>query len=181
MERWGFEPVRSFLNLEKDQSDRAEAELPATVKLGCFSPGEEVLLAEIQNRTFAGTWGFCPNSPEEIKFYLDFTDCRLEDILMVRSKKENKVVGYCWPHLLERGGTNQCLIHGRIHMCGVDPAYQGQGLGKALLCRGLSDLVAKGVRSVEITVDRENRFALSLYKSLGFKKISTNTWFEKIV
>ena len=181
MERWEFVPARNFLELEVDLSERVEAEPPAAVELGCFSPGEEALLAEIQNRVFSGTWGFCPNSPDEIKYYLYLTDCRLEDIRRARSKEEDKAVGYCWAHVLETSSRNQTLPRGRIHMCGVDPEYQGRGLGRVLLCQGLSNLVSKGVRSVELSVDRENQFALSLYQSLGFKKISTTTWYEKIL
>lgn len=181
MERWDFVPVRRFFELKKELSDITAIKPPANIELGYFSSGEEALLAEIQNKCFAGSWGFCPNSPKEIAYYLEYTDCRLEDIHAARLEKDRKVVGYCWTHLLEKGNDDQSQTLARIHMFGVDPDYQGQGLGRALLSKGMHVLKEKGTRCVELTVDKYNRLALFLYKSSGFKKISTSTWYEKIL
>jgi mycothiol synthase len=64
-------------------------------------------------------------------------------------------------------------------MLGVDPDYQGRGLGKRLLLAGLSYLKGKGLQVVELTVDRENKVACTLYKSVGFKLWTSSLWYEK--
>jgi len=181
MKKLDFVPVRRFFKLEKEMSDVIEEEPPAAIELGNFQTGEEALLAEIQNRCFSGSWGFCPNSPAEIKYYLDWTGCPIGDIHSARLKKDKRIIGYCWAHLLKREIQARSKSRGRIHMFGVDPTYQGQGLGKALLFKGFRVLKDKGAGVVELTVDKENRFALGLYQSSGFKKVSTSIWYEKIL
>jgi GNAT superfamily N-acetyltransferase len=61
----GFEFIRHFLELELDLS---EAHLPEMGKIGPryrhMKGGEEDKLVHIQNRSFADTWGFNPNTVE---------------------------------------------------------------------------------------------------------------------
>jgi mycothiol synthase len=64
-------------------------------------------------------------------------------------------------------------------MLGVDPDYQGRGLGRQLLLVGLSYLKSKGLRVVELTVDSENKVACALYKSVGFNLWTSSLWYEK--
>lgn len=181
LERWNFVQVRRFFELKKELSDITAVNPPANIELGHFNSGEEALLAEIQNRCFEGSWGFCPNTPKEIAYYLEYTDCRLEDVHAARLEKDGKVVGYCWTHLLEIRDDDCSQTAARIHMFGVDPDYQGQGIGRALLSKGMHGLKEKGAKSVELTVDKHNRLALSLYQSSGFKNTSISTWYEKIL
>jgi ribosomal protein S18 acetylase RimI-like enzyme len=64
-------------------------------------------------------------------------------------------------------------------MLGVDPDYRWKGLGRQLLLAGLSYLKNKGLRVVELTVDRGNTVAYALYKSVGFKLLTSSLWYEK--
>lgn len=180
MKKWCFSPVRHFLNLQinlaKDLKKEAD-QIPD--QFDHFLPGKEARLAALQNRCFAGTWGFCPNTAEEIKYYLDLTDSRLKDVLAARTRKNENIIGYCWTQMLTRAKTARSGRKGRIHMFGVDPNYQGKGIGKALLIEGLHYLKNKGAEDVELTVDKKNKGALALYSSLGFKRKSVSIWYEK--
>jgi ribosomal protein S18 acetylase RimI-like enzyme len=66
-------------------------------------------------------------------------------------------------------------------MFGVNPRYRGKGIGKALLAAALSYLKDRGAEEVELTSDKENQAACSLYESFGFKALGEYSWFEKIL
>ena len=57
---------------------------------------------------------------------------------------------------------------GEVHNLAIDPAAQGQGLGRRLLHDGLAHLAGLGMREVLLWVDLENSPALALYRSEGF-------------
>jgi mycothiol synthase len=53
---------------------------------------------------------------------------------------------------------------------GVDPAFQGKGIGRAVTIAGLKYLRYQGNFSAMLYVDELNSSAIKLYKSLGFKE-----------
>ena len=50
----------------------------------------------------------------------------------------------------------------------VDPAWQGQGIGRALLARCLHEAARAGAASMFLEVARDNAAALGLYHAAGF-------------
>jgi len=172
----GFSPVRMHVELERDLEDALMiSKEPEIGKVVYFNEGDELLLAELQNRIFTGSWGFSPNSAIEIKYYLDLVQCRVSDVLLLKDR--TGVIGYFWEH--PSVGSDPVLRKGRIHMFGITPEFQGRGLGKKLLRIGLEDMRNKEYRTVELTVDEENSPAFALYDSLGFKEKFTSIWYEK--
>jgi len=180
MKKGGFYPVRQYLSLKRNLTDDLKESVDQIpFGFGHLRSGDETQLASIQNRCFAGTWGFCPNTAEEIKYYLDLTDTRLKDVLTAKSSKDERIIGYCWTQMMSRAKADLHVRKGRIHMLGIDPDYQGKGLGKALLLLGLRYLSDKGAEKVELTVDNKNKGALALYKSMGFMRESACLWYER--
>ncbi|OIN81622.1 ribosomal protein S18-alanine N-acetyltransferase [Mycobacterium malmoense] len=55
-----------------------------------------------------------------------------------------------------------------VHTIGVDPSYQGRGIGRRLLDE-LLDFAAGGVVYLEVRTD--NEAAIALYRSTGFTRI----------
>jgi ribosomal protein S18 acetylase RimI-like enzyme len=53
----------------------------------------------------------------------------------------------------------------------VRPEWQGHGLGLRLLRSALARLESKGCHGASLTVTKENRRAVSLYRGLGFEVI----------
>lgn len=173
----GFGKVRTFLDLVL----HAEGLRPKRANLFSghfefFKPGQESLLTEIQNSVFSGSWGFCPNTPEDIAFYLDLTECRITDVLLIKNR--NTTVGYSWFHKLS-ARPPEPRPRARIHMFGILPEYRGRGRAHALLWKSLDLLVQNGAESVELTVDSQNKAALSLYNRLGFKRKEEKFWYGK--
>ena len=55
---------------------------------------------------------------------------------------------------------------------GVLPELQGQGFGRQILTRTVRGLAAEGWSPIRIEVETENRTALGLYRSCGFREIA---------
>jgi mycothiol synthase len=172
----GFSPVHVHVEME---SNMDEILIPGKElgigRVGRFNEGDEPLLANLQNRIFTGSWGFSPNSAEEIEYYLDLTQCSVSDVLLIKNRAE--VIGYLWTHTSV--GSDSAQKKGRIHMFGIIPEFQGKGLGKKLLGIGLESMRNQEYRTVDLTVDEDNRPAIDLYESLGFKEKYTSLWYEK--
>ncbi|MFC2164323.1 GNAT family N-acetyltransferase [Acidobacteriota bacterium] len=172
----GYSRVRTFLDLEADLLRREDTSIKAgDVTRTSFSKGEEHKLAALQNGIFSGSWGFCPNTDDEVKYYLALTGIELEDVILL--KDEMGIVGYCWAH--ESLSSSDTSKIARIHMIGVKRDIQGGGWGRKLLQLSYHLLRNQGFRKVELTVDSENKPACGLYAALGFKLKSSSFWFEK--
>jgi mycothiol synthase len=174
---FGF--VHRFLELRRELSglhlpDAEQGALPSRH----LQRGEEDKLTQIQNRSFAGTWGYNPTAVEEIVYHLSLTGRSPEDVILIC--EGGRPIGYCWTLVNSEAsaaamGTNK----GRIYMLGVDPDYRGRGIGKRALLAGLAHLKSKGIEVAELTVDSQNAAACALYESGGFKISSTSAWYEK--
>jgi ribosomal protein S18 acetylase RimI-like enzyme len=64
---------------------------------------------------------------------------------------------------------------------GVHPAYQHQGLGKAIVTAGLYRLRDKGIRIVRLSTSSANVPMQRLAQTLGFSCESEKLWFSKVV
>jgi mycothiol synthase len=53
---------------------------------------------------------------------------------------------------------------------GVNPKFQGRGIGRAVTIAGLKHLRYEGIFSAMLYVDADNASAIKLYSSLGFKE-----------
>lgn len=174
----GFTFIRYFSKMRLDMNS---VQLPAVRQGPSISrklrPGEEDLLTQIQNRCFADTWGFNPNTKEEIAYRLNMHGRSPEDVIL--TYMDGKPVGYCWSIINAEENARRKKSKGLIHMLGVDPDYRQQEIGKAILMSGLEDLKIKAVDIVDLTVDSENPAACSLYESVGFEVYAKTEWYEK--
>ncbi len=175
----GFECVRRYLELRLDISEVPQQALEQAAP-GCrhLQPGEEGKLTRIQNRSFAGSWGYNPNTVEEIVHKTNLSNRSPENVILAYDG--DKLVGYCWTEVTnnEEAGDRRA---GQIYMMGTDPDYRGRGVGKRVLLTGLIYLKNRGARVTKLTVDSENQAALVLYRSVGFKVQTTSLWYEKVV
>ena len=127
---------------------------------------------ELQNQSFSGSWGFSPNTREEIQYRTRMSNTKPGGIIFMCSEQD--VCGYCWTFIINNGKS----WTGTIAMIGIDPNHRSKGLGKPLLLEGLKFLHSRGVKYVELEVDSQNQPAIRLYSSLGFKTIAERHWFE---
>ena len=175
LSRLGFQYVHRFLEMRLDMAvinwqdvDRAP--------LSCryLRRGEEDKLALLQNRCFAGSWGYNPNTAATITNRLNLSHTSPQDVVLTCDG--DNAVGYCWTETKDAKEKS-----GRISMIGTEPDYRGRGLGKRVLLAGLTYLKNKGVTVVDLTVDSENTVAYNLYRSIGFSVVSSTLWYEKAI
>jgi len=178
LSKLGFRLLRRFLELRLDITQVRWQDIDQTA-FSCrhLRRGEEDRLTQIQNRSFAGTWGYNPNTVEEIVYRTNLSGCFPEDVVVAYDG--DKPIGYCWARIIYKAATGE--RKGQIFMLGVDPDYRGKGVGKGVLLAGLDYLKSKGLPVAELTVDGRNRAACSLYRSVGFKTWMSSLWYEKVI
>tara|TARA_B100002003_G_C14110151_1_gene533943 strand:+ start:126 stop:1076 length:951 start_codon:yes stop_codon:yes gene_type:complete len=180
LSRLGFSCVRRFLEL------RLEIAMVRWLNAGQSSimhqhlkRGDEEALVRIQNRSFGGTWGYNPNSVEEIIYKTNLSNHSPKDVVLTYDGDE--VVGYCWAEITNQDETAEDQRKGRVYMMGTDPDYRGKGVGKKVLLAGLAHLKNRGAAIAELTVDSQNKVASALYESIGFKIQASSLWYEKTI
>ena len=70
---------------------------------------------------------------------------------------------------------------GEVYVVGVDPAYQGMGLGRTATILGLAHLRQKGLTEAMLYVDADNWAALTTYRRLDFDRSGVDIMYSRIV
>ena len=70
---------------------------------------------------------------------------------------------------------------GEVYVVGVDPAYQGLGLGRAVTVLGLAHLRERGVTEAMLYVDADNIAAVATYSRLGFTRSGVDVMYSPAV
>ena len=172
LENEGFSKVRSYLLMWWEGREVPTAEPPEGFAIESFRRGHEEKLTTVQNNSFEGSWGFCPNTVEEVSYRAGMAESLPEGILFLNYGDE--AAGYCWTCI--RGEPPNHV--GIIGMIGIDPRYRGRGLSRPILIAGMDYLQSRGVKYIMLDVDGENSPAIGLYTSVGFKKGMELHWFE---
>ena len=92
----------------------------------------------------------------------------------VAARVDVKLVGYAGISRLGR----KAPFEYEIHTVGVDPAYQGHGIGRQMMNDLLSEVGADSVVFLEVRTDNEP--AIALYTSLGFSKVGVRKRYYRV-
>jgi mycothiol synthase len=84
------------------------------------------------------------------------------------------IAGYHWTKQHQRAGQPPL---GEVYVVGLDPAYQGRGLGSVLTLAGLRYLRARGLDEVILYVDGDNAPAIATYGRLGFETATVDVMY----
>ena len=175
LEQAGFTKVRTYLDMLWNMDELAELELPEGYSVLSFQTGDTPLLTQVQNDAFTGSWGFCPNTEEQIEYRTQMPNTSKDGILFLM--EGNSPAGYCWTVMVpaENG------VRGVIGMIGVVPDYRGKGVSRHILQAGMKHLRSIGLAEIGLEVDGNNAPAVGLYKSAGFKTVGERHWFERVL
>lgn len=99
---------------------------------------------------------------------------------LIAATTENRIAGFHWTKIHSPTDHNAHLNEplGEVYIVGVDPDFQGSGLGKALVLEGLRHLRGEGLTTAMLYVDGEDERAISLYSSLGFVHWDSDTLYR---
>jgi mycothiol synthase len=70
---------------------------------------------------------------------------------------------------------------GEVYVVGVEPEYQGLGLGRAVTILGLEHLRERGVTEAVLYVDGDNTAAVATYSRLGFTRFAVDVMYSPTV
>ena len=171
----GFSAVRTYLDMLWTLDELPEVALPLNYSVRSFEPGDTALLTSIQNDAFTGSWGFCPNTEEQIEYRTCMPNTSKAGILFLFD--EDRPAGYCWTFKVPSDNG----MRGMIGMIGVVPGYRGKGVSRHILQAGMKYLCSIGMTEICLEVDGNNDPAVRLYKSTGFKTMGERYWFERVL
>ena len=64
----GWRHVRTHLHLARNSRERAESALPNGMTLRMAERSDAPAITSVQNAAFTGSWGYAPNTPQEIEY-----------------------------------------------------------------------------------------------------------------
>lgn len=117
---------------------------------------------------------FGPSDWESRKLAAIALDCELQpDGVFVAVDDHDRPLGFVTTRLQPASAI------GWIPNLAVDPACQGQGLGRALLERALAFLKESGMELAKIETLEQNPIGQHLYPSLGFEEVARQVHFAR--
>jgi ribosomal-protein-alanine N-acetyltransferase len=135
------------------------------VTIGALTPGDAARCAELEAQLFEGDdpWPAVAFERELASMTNHYVGARIAGTL----------VGYAGISRLGRTAPYEY----EVHTIGVDPAFQGRGIGGRLL-NELLDFADGGVVFLEVRTD--NEVALELYRSMGFEQIGLRRRYYRV-
>lgn len=89
------------------------------------------------------------------------------------------LAGFCWTKVHPSTASEPCL--GEIFVIGVDPAFHGRGLGRALTAAGFGWLARHGAEVGMLYVEHDNLPAVHVYRTLGLTEHERTLWLAPAV
>ena len=127
------------------------------VVIDALNPSDTVRCAELEAQLFDG------DDPWPARAFLE--ELAVTHNRYVAARIGGTVVGYAG---IARLGARAPFEY-EVHTIGVDPAYQGAGIGRALLAELLGFASTPGMAGdTFLEVRTDNPVAIALYKSVGF-------------
>lgn len=148
--------------------------MPDGFSLRKATKGDAELLTSLQNTVFDGSWGYSPNSVDDIEAHFKQEGAGPERVLIAEDA-DGHAVAFNWTCIEDQGPSRA----GFIQMTGVLAAHRGMGLGIATVAAGVTDLAQKGVDSISLEVIESNVPARRTYSNLGFETQSVVDWYKK--
>jgi mycothiol synthase len=164
----GYVERRFFLRMVVDlAADLVEVPpVPAGIELRTFEAGDEDGLYAAFRDAFASHPGRMEAPTAWWEERREHESAGFDATLWLLALDAGSVVGFS----LGRERVDDGAPSGYIGDVGVRPAWQGRGLGHALLARSLAEFRRRGLASASLDVDAENTSgALALYRKVGMR------------
>jgi mycothiol synthase len=156
----GLRPVREVRQLRRE----LPVDEPWSLTTRPFVVGQdEPAWLEVNNRAFSrhpdqGRWRLADLQAREQAPWFATDGFLLHE-------RQGRLAGFCWTKV--HADSDPPL--GEIYVIGVDPDWQGHGLGRTLVLAGLDHLARRSLKVAMLYVEATNTPALRLYDDLGFR------------
>ncbi len=182
---FNFEKIRTVMQMSKSLTDIQPLPVLANeIIIRSFLPGiDSDAWLELNNKVFK-------DHPEQGGWQLSDLNHRLSEEWFDEKgffivEKNKQVIASTWTkvhgaHSHDHDGeaSHAHPAIGEIYITAVDPEYAGLGIGKALTITALNYLKYQGLTDAMLYVDFDNKAALNLYGSLGFKLSSKDVLYR---
>jgi mycothiol synthase len=165
--RFDFVPVRTLLQLQADVGEQI-SDLDSRIR--SFQPGhDDFAWLALNAKAFA-------EHPEQGRLTQRDLDDRIaedwfdaDDFLLLDDHGE--LIGFCWLKVEADSGE--------FYAVGIDPARQGEGLGRVLMDAGFARLDERDIRLASLYVEADNEPALALYERYGFTQHTIDIRYQR--
>lgn len=188
----GFTQARVLLQMRRSLGEPLPASpMPEGTVLRTFLPGlDDHAWLALNARAFAG-------HPEQGHWTMADLHARMAEpwfsatgFLIAEETATGAMVGFHWTkvhgdhpdgegsghHDHEREHEHDEI--GEVYVVGIDPSWEGRGLGRALTVAGLVHLRSLGLEQAMLYVDATNEPAIGLYQGLGFTQSDTDVLYR---
>ncbi|MBN1373480.1 MAG: GNAT family N-acetyltransferase [Anaerolineaceae bacterium] len=175
LERHGFhrDEIRSLHYARSLEEPIPEVPLPPGFELRAAHGEQEVEALVALHRAAFGT----DNMTVEERLAIMRAPEYVPDLDLLVTASNGELCALCICGFVELGNP----AVGYTDPIGVHAAYQGRGLGKAVVSDGLRLLRQRGAKRAELGTSSENLPMQRLAESLGFAVVSESVWFSKEV
>jgi ribosomal protein S18 acetylase RimI-like enzyme len=167
----GYRPARySYMMVRPTLQNVPDLPLPAGLELRPARPEHYRKVFEANEEAFRDHWGFIPRNDEDYERWLGepATDPGLWQVAW----DGDEVAGMVLPFIHAEENRRYSRRRGYTEDVCVRRPWRRRGLARALLCRSMLALRARGMTEAALGVDTENPSgALRLYESLGYRQV----------
>ena len=103
------------------------------------------------------------------------------DLDLISIDTDGTFVAFCLCELKQVVDSNGEYTVGEIGVIGTRPTHRQLGLGRILLLTAMQRLKEHGATSAFLATEQAESAALRLFKSVGFRTISTWQWFTHLI
>ncbi|WP_195849096.1 RNA degradosome polyphosphate kinase [Arsenicicoccus cauae] len=164
--------------LEPRDDERSPVAVPDGFAVRTYRPGDEAAVLAVNAAAFA-------HHPEQGSLDLTGLQERMasrwfepEGLILVEdvAGEHPRLAAFHWTKVdPEDAGPGT----GEVYVVGVDPAYQGRGLGALVTRLGLDHLRDRGLEQVVLYVEADNAPAMATYTRQGFTTVSTDVQYSR--
>jgi mycothiol synthase len=180
-----FIKVRTVTQMSKSLGEITPiSDIDNAITIRTFLPGlDSDNWLSLNNKAFT-------NHPEQGNWSLNDLNLRLKEDWFDEkgffiAEKDNQIIGATWTkihgatsHQHDGEDSHDHPAIGEIYITAIDPSYNRLGIGKVLTITALNYLKYQGLNQVILYVDEDNKAAINLYQSLGFKEFGKDLLFK---
>lgn len=183
LEQAGYQPVRYFYEMVRPNlEDIPDLPLPEELELRPALPEHYRLIWKSVDETSVDEWGYTQPTEEDYQAWLKDPHFQPGLWQIAWHVETGRVAGHVLTYIDYAENEEYSRKRGYTEGIGVDRAWRRRGVARALITRSLMVQKAAGMRESALLTESENiSGATRLYESCGFKMVSWNAVYRKLL